>query len=306
VSYQNIGFAFSLLLHLLFAPFLFYINKPISQESKTFALDFELNSILISGEQDADTETMNISEEVKEEVQEIENVGQEELPPEKVTEVVREEEPKPVEEEQEIERVGEEPPPEKVAEIVKEEEVKPVEEVHEVESVVEEKSAPEKVAEIVQEEEPSPAVEVQEVKRVVEVAPNPVYAKREIKRIIEEKKPEKKDELREIPKSESTLQKVTQSIAIQYIRTNFDNINKLIRLKISYPSRARNKLIEGSVIVAFIVRLDGSIKNIFIKKSSGYSILDNNVIKAVKRAAPFPPPPVEATIIIPITYRLGS
>ncbi len=65
-------------------------------------------------------------------------------------------------------------------------------------------------------------------------------------------------------------------------------------------------LMEGNVIVTFVVRLDGNVKNIFIKKSSGYSILDNNVIKAVKKAAPFPPPPVEATIIIPITYRLGN
>ena len=251
MSYQNLGFLFSLLLHLIFAPFLLYINKPISQESKTIALDFELNSILISGRQDADTKIMNITEEVKKEVpgpadraQEIKSVVVEELPPEKVTEIV--------------------------------------------------------------EEEPSPAVEVRDVKRIVEVEPNPVYAKRVTKHDVAEKIPAKKDELREISKSKNTSQKIIQNIANQYIKKNFDYINKLIRLNISYPNRARKMFMEGNVIVTFMVRLDGSIKDVYIKKSSGYSILDNNVIRAVKKAAPFPPPPVEATIIIPITYRLGT
>ena len=134
MSYQNLGFAFSLLLHLLFLPLLFYINKPISQESKTIALDFELNNIIITGEQDADTKTMNITEEAKEEepnpvveAQEIKNAAEEEPPPEKVTEIVKEDEPNPVVEVQEIKSVvEEEPPPENVVEIIKEEKPNPV------------------------------------------------------------------------------------------------------------------------------------------------------------------------------------
>ncbi len=131
---------------------------------------------------------------------------------------------------------------------------------------------------------------------------DPNYTKIVMKQVVNKKH----DELRDISKPESDSQKVTQNYVNQYIRKHFVYINKLVRLNISYPSRARKMLMEGSVIVSFVVRLDGSIKDIIIKQSSGYSILDKNAIKAIKKAAPFPSPPVEATITIPITYRLEA
>ncbi len=45
---------------------------------------------------------------------------------------------------------------------------------------------------------------------------------------------------------------------------------------------ARKLPLEGNVIVSFVIKIDGSVKDIVIKESSGHSILDNNVIKAVK------------------------
>ncbi len=127
MCYQKLGFIFSVLLHLLFVPLLFYINKPISQKSKTIALNFELNSILIEGAQDADTKTTDITEEANDEApgpadkaQEIKSLVEEEPPPEKVTEIVKEEETILVEEVQEIKNaVEEEPLPEKIVAIIK-------------------------------------------------------------------------------------------------------------------------------------------------------------------------------------------
>ena len=178
----------------------------------------------------------------------------------------------------------EEPPPEEVTEVVKEEEAAPVEEVQEIKNAVEE-ALPEKMAEIVK-----------------KVESDPVYTKSVTKQVVNEKH----DELRETSKPESDSEKVTQKHVNQYIRKHFDYINKSVHLNISYPRRARKMLMEGRVIVSFVVRLDGSIKDIIIKQSSGHSILDKNVIRAVKKAVPFPPPPVEAKVIIPITYRLGT
>ncbi|MCP5006784.1 MAG: energy transducer TonB [Planctomycetes bacterium] len=262
MSYQKIGFIFSVLLHLFFAPLLFYINKPISHKSKIIALNFELNSIFIEGAQDADTETTDITEEANDK------------------------DPGPANKAQEIKSVvKEEPALEKVTQIVQEEETTLVEEVQEVKNAVEEEPLPEKI-----------------VKIIKKVEPDPVYTKSVTKQDVNEKY----DELRDISKPESDSQKVTQNYASQYVRKHFDYINKLICLNISYPGRARKMLMEGSVIVSFVVRLDGSIKDIIIKQSSGYSILDRNAIKAIKKAAPFPSPPVEATITIPITYRLGA
>ncbi len=122
MSYQKLGFIISVLLHLLLLAFLFYINKPVLQKSNSIALNFELNSILIEGEEDADTVLEKASDEAPdpaEKVQEVKSVVEEEPPPEEVTEVVKEEEAAPVEEEQEIENAVEEALPEKMAEMVK-------------------------------------------------------------------------------------------------------------------------------------------------------------------------------------------
>ncbi len=263
MSYQKTGFAFSLLLHLLFVPLLFYINKPLSQESEIITLNFELNSILIEGVQDDDNKTSDITEETNDEPQD------------------------PADKAQEIKSIVEEmpPPPENVTEIVKEEETVPVEEMQEIKNAVEEVPLQEKVVEIIK-----------------EVESDPVYTKSVTKQVVNEKH----DELNDISKLENDSEKATQNYVNQYIRKHFDYINELIHLNISYPGRARKMLMEGSVIISFVVRLDGSIKDIIIKQSSGHSILDKNAIKAIKKAAPFPPPPVEAKILIPITYRLGT
>lgn len=257
MSYQKLGFIFSVLLHLLLLALLFYINKPISQKSKSIALNFELNSMLTEGEEDGDTiieKAIDEAPSLADKVQEVKSVVEEEFHPEEVTEVVKEEETAPVEEMQEVKSVVEEALPEKMAQIVK------------------------------------------------EVESDPVYTKSVTKQVVNKKH----DALRETSKIESDSEKVTQSYVNQYIRKHFDYINKSVHLNISYPRRAREMLMEGRVIVSFVVSLDGSVKDIIIKQSSGHSILDNNVIRAVKKAVPFPPPPVEAKVIIPITYRLGA
>jgi protein TonB len=62
---------------------------------------------------------------------------------------------------------------------------------------------------------------------------------------------------------------------------------------------------EGKVITSFIVSSGGYVRDVRISKSSGYEILDENALKAINNASPFPKPPVEAQIIIPILYRLN-
>ncbi len=258
MSYQNIGLTLSLLLHLLLVPFLFYINKPVSQESEAIALSFELDSILIKGEQDAD---------------------------EKVTDTI-EKDSNPAKKEQETERVVDENPHEKVIKVAKEEVLSPAEDVQEFKEVVEE-------------EVPLPEKKVEIIKKVETAS---VYTKSVTKPVVVERQ----DELLDSAKLETDSQDVAQKRVSQYIRKHFDYINKLIRLNISYPGRALRRSMEGTVIASFVVKLDGSIKDINVKQSSGYSILDNNVVKAVKKAAPFPKPQVEVKVIIPITFRLGS
>ncbi len=89
-----------------------------------------------------------------------------------------------------------------------------------------------------------------------------------------------------------------------YLRANFSYIKDMIEKRITYPQNARRMGWEGKVKVSFIISSSGQVRDITIIQSSGYKILDSNVIEAVYDASPFPKPPVEAQIIIPIVYSL--
>jgi periplasmic protein TonB len=91
----------------------------------------------------------------------------------------------------------------------------------------------------------------------------------------------------------------------RYLKAHFSYIKELIHNQIIYPATAKKMGWEGKVIVSFIVSSGGYARDVRISKSSGYEILDENAIKAINNASPFPKPPVEAQIIIPILYRLN-
>jgi len=59
------------------------------------------------------------------------------------------------------------------------------------------------------------------------------------------------------------------------------------------------------VKVSFIVCRNGHVKEVKVQESSGASILDNQAVQAVMKASPFPGPPVEVQLIVPILYKLS-
>ena len=90
----------------------------------------------------------------------------------------------------------------------------------------------------------------------------------------------------------------------QYIKEHFKYISRIVQKNISYPYIAKKMLWEGKVTISFIINIDGSVQDICIEQSSGFDILDKNAKETVKSTSPFPPPIVEAKIVIPIVYRL--
>ncbi|MEK7196844.1 MAG: energy transducer TonB [Nitrospirota bacterium] len=92
---------------------------------------------------------------------------------------------------------------------------------------------------------------------------------------------------------------------VRYLKENFSYVRDAIQKKISYPRVARQMGWEGKVVVSFIVCADGHAKDIKIKEGSGIALLDRNAIETVKKASPFPRPPVEAQLLIPIKYSLN-
>jgi len=89
-----------------------------------------------------------------------------------------------------------------------------------------------------------------------------------------------------------------------YLKKNFFYIRDLIQKNITYPRVARQMGWQGKVTVSFLILNDGRIIDIKVKQSSGKEILDNNAVETVKRASPFPPPPVKAEITVPVVYAL--
>lgn len=85
------------------------------------------------------------------------------------------------------------------------------------------------------------------------------------------------------------------SLSLEIIRTAIEKAK-------SYPLLARKKKIEGTVLVSFTINKDGLPQGIHIIRSSGYHILDEEVSKIIKRAAPFPE--VNHEIVAPITFKL--
>jgi protein TonB len=90
----------------------------------------------------------------------------------------------------------------------------------------------------------------------------------------------------------------------RYIKAHYEYIKKDIQNKMIYPLIARKKGWQGTVIVSFVVSKDGMVQEVHIKESSGFSLLDQSAVNTIKKAAPFPPPPARAELIVPINYNL--
>jgi periplasmic protein TonB len=58
-----------------------------------------------------------------------------------------------------------------------------------------------------------------------------------------------------------------------------------------YPPEARSRRQSGEVLVAFTIDRQGRVVSSRIVRSSGVAALDKEMIAAVQRAQPFPPPP---------------
>lgn len=90
----------------------------------------------------------------------------------------------------------------------------------------------------------------------------------------------------------------------KYLNKHFAYIRDKILRNVSYPDAARRMGWQGKVLLSFIITVDGSVRVLKVIQSSGFKILDRSAVETVRDAAPFPRPPGEARLVIPINYRL--
>lgn len=96
----------------------------------------------------------------------------------------------------------------------------------------------------------------------------------------------------------------TEAAKAGYLKEHFAYIRDKILKNISYPTLARRMGWQGLVQLSFIIASDGSVKDVKIIQSSGFEVLDRKAMETVKETAPFPKPPAEARLVIPINFRL--
>ena len=97
----------------------------------------------------------------------------------------------------------------------------------------------------------------------------------------------------------------TLTVEERWRQEHFNFIKETIRKNMIYPVLARKNGWQGRVLVSFVICLDGRVEDIRITESSGIALLDKHAVDIIKQSAPFPNPPVRATLIVPIDYNLG-
>lgn len=60
-----------------------------------------------------------------------------------------------------------------------------------------------------------------------------------------------------------------------------------------YPRLAQRRGMEGKVMVRFVIERSGAIQSVWVEKSSGYAILDEAAVEAVRKMSRFEPFPQE-------------
>jgi TonB family protein len=86
----------------------------------------------------------------------------------------------------------------------------------------------------------------------------------------------------------------------------FRRIHGKIQPLWKFPKALEIKMEQGDVLVEFTLRADGSLARLGVRRGSGYAAFDANAVRAVRKAAPFPPVPAglgqPLTILAPFEF----
>ena len=83
---------------------------------------------------------------------------------------------------------------------------------------------------------------------------------------------------------------------------------EFLMMNMKYPESAIKAKQQGRAVVGFVVGKDGTVSNVYIEKSTGYDVLDNEAMRVVKSMPAWEPgkqkgKPVDVNYFVPITFR---
>jgi TonB family protein len=82
----------------------------------------------------------------------------------------------------------------------------------------------------------------------------------------------------------------------------FADVKRRIEARKIYPTIAIRNGWQGDVLVEMHLEVDGRLADVRLLKGSGYAVLDEATITAVRRASPFPP--IARRLEVPVEYHL--
>jgi periplasmic protein TonB len=89
----------------------------------------------------------------------------------------------------------------------------------------------------------------------------------------------------------------TDSVTLDTDEFKFISYNRWLKIKVEsvlkYPELAALSGLQGTLYIQFNIMKDGSLGDLELLRSSGYKILDDEALRAIRNAAPFQPLPDE-------------
>lgn len=151
------------------------------------------------------------------------------------------------------------------------------------------------------------------VEKTIEKQKPSINKKIDNKEIIEQKVIEKNEQTELVSKKPqsldseilplNSLEKPTIDEKKEYLDKYLSQIRDSINKNVTYPSKAKKLLIEGTVIVKFRITENGDIEDIVIV--DGHKFLQSSTIEAIEEASKeFPKTNKSIEIQIPIEYKL--
>ena len=85
-------------------------------------------------------------------------------------------------------------------------------------------------------------------------------------------------------------------------------MKEFLMMNMKYPESAVKAKQQGKAVVEFVVKKDGTVSDVYIVKSTGYDVLDNEAMRVVKSMPAWEPgkqkgKPVDVKYFVPITFR---
>ena len=83
---------------------------------------------------------------------------------------------------------------------------------------------------------------------------------------------------------------------------------EFLMMNMKYPESAVKAKQQGKAVVGFVVKKDGTVSDVYIVKSTGYDVLDNEAMRVVKSMPAWEPgkqkgKPVDVKYFVPIAFR---